>query len=406
MNAHVLSVIEAYIGHQTYGYLMRDYFQQVDSCPVDFYWFNEDRELHTRILNRLLSYYSSNRWIQQHNIDLFLFRYQIGLAYMVRRLVIRKLAQGDYSALHFHTQPLAFLCLDVMRTVPTIVSLDRTIAQVAQERTRPPFSWTFQPNIYLEQKVFAAAQQIVSFSDAARRSVIDDYGIRPEKVITVYPGVDSDQILPAEQNANPERSLCNILFIGGDFERKGGYDVLDVFLKQFANRAKLHLVTPASIPGFSNGALGDDCTNIHPSAHPNVHLYPTITAYTPDWLTLYQLADLFVMPTYSEPFGWVFIEAMAAGLPIIATRHNAIPEIVIEGETGFLIEPGDRTALADRIEHLLEHPDLRREMGAKGRRVAQQKFNHRTHFEHLKRLFTTAMEAPTLKPSPAKAAPP
>ncbi|MBW4539347.1 MAG: glycosyltransferase family 4 protein [Myxacorys chilensis ATA2-1-KO14] len=376
----ILSVIEAYIGHQTYGCLMREYFQQVESCAVDFYWFNEERELHTRILNRLLSYYSSNRWVQQNNVDLHLFRFQIGFAYMARRLVIRKLAQAQYSALHFHTQPLAFFCLDLMRELPAIVSLDRTTVQAARERTSASFYWTFQPNIRLEKKVFEAAQSIVSFSESARRSVIEDYGIKPDKVALVYPGVNVKQITPCHQTVTDSQTLCNILFIGGDFERKGGYDVLDVFLKHFSNQAKLHLVTQASIT----------CD------HTNVHIYTNIKAYTAEWLELYQQADLFVMPTYSEPFGWVFIEAMAAGLPIVATRLNAIPEIVAEEETGLLIEPGDRTALADGMRRLLRNPDLRRTMGAKGRLVAEQKFNYRTHFEQLERLFNIAVRKTAL----------
>lgn len=376
----ILSVIEAYIGHQTYGCLMREYFQQVESCAVDFYWFNEERELHTRIINRLLSYYSSNRWVQQNNVDLHLFRFQIGFAYMARRLVIRKLAQAQYSALHFHTQPLAFLCLDLMRELPTIVSLDRTTVQAARERTSASFYWTFQPNISLEKKVFEAAQSIVSFSESARRSVIEDYGIKPEKVALIYPGVNVEQITPSNQIVAHAQTRCNILFIGGDFERKGGYDVLDVFLKHFSNRAKLHLVTQAAIA----------CD------HANVHVYTNIKAYTPEWLELYQQADVFVMPTHSEPFGWVFIEAMAAGLPIVATRLNAIPEIVAEGETGLLIEPGDRTALADRMGRLLQDPDLRRNMGAKGRRVAEQKFNYQTHFKQLEGLFNTAVRKTAL----------
>ncbi|MGA9381629.1 MAG: glycosyltransferase, partial [Phormidium sp.] len=112
-----------------------------------------------------------------------------------------------------------------------------------------------------------------------------------------------------------------------------------------------------------------------------------IKAYTPKWLELYHQADLFVLPTYSEPFGWVFIEAMAAGLPIIASRVNAIPEIVSHGETGFLIQPGDRTDLANRIQQLIENRNLSREMGTKGRQIVEEKFNAHTNFQTLESIF-------------------
>lgn len=372
--SRILSIIEGYIGHQTYGQLMREYFDQVESCKVDFYWYNEDRELHTRIINRLLSYYSANPWVQRQNLDLHLFRFQLGFAYMARRLMVRKLAQANYNALHFHTQPLAFLCLDFIRKLPTIISIDRTTWQAARERTDPQFYWTFAPNIHLEKKVFQAAQKIVSFSEAARQSVIEDYDIAPEKVTVVYPGVDISKIAPVSVTGNVKRAPCNLLFIGGDFERKGGHDVLDVFLKHFADQAKLHLVTQAPIA----------CD------HPNVHIYNNVKAYTPEWLKLYHDADMFVMPTHSEPFGWVFIEAMAAGVPIIATRLNAIPEMVTHGENGLLIEPGDRAALAESIQYLIDHPDTRSSMGLKGRQLVEQRFNTKLHFETLETLLQEA----------------
>ncbi len=371
----IFSVIEGYIGHRTYGQLMQNYFRQSDACTVDFYWHDQDRELHSKILRRLLSHYSSSRWIRKQNFDLFLFRFQIALAYLSRRVLIRNLGKADYAALHIHTQPLAFLCLDLMRKYPTIVSIDRTAKQAARDHTDLGFHWTYAPNIYLERKVFQTAQKILSFSEAARQSVIHDYGIEPAKVVTVYTGINADQITPASNQ--PDRALPNILFIGIDFERKGGNDLLEVFLDQFSDRANLHLVTEAR-PACD---------------HPNVHLYHDIKAYTPEWLNLYRDADLFVMPTYSDCTPWVFLEAMAAGLPIITTRVNAIPEIIVHGENGLLIERGDRVALAHSIHQLIQNPELRQQMGHQGRTLVERKFNAQTHFEKLERLFNEAIVA-------------
>ena len=203
------------------------------------------------------------------------------LPILSRRVLIRNLSKAEYSALHIHTQPLAFLCLDLMKKYPTIVSLDRTATQAAREQTDPKFHWTHAPNVYLEKKVFQTAQKILSFSEAARRSVIDDYGIEPAKVTTVYTGISADQITPAPDRK--DHALPNILFVGTDFERKGGHDLLEVFLDQFSDRASLHLVTSAKPD----------------QKHSNLHLYHDIKAYTPAWLKLYREADLFVMPTYS-----------------------------------------------------------------------------------------------------------
>lgn len=372
----IFSVIEGYIGHRTYGQLMQNYFSQSDCCNVDFFWHDQDRELHSKLLRRLLSYQSSNRWVRKQNFDLFLFRVQFAFAYLSRRVLLRNLGKADYSALHIHTQPLAFLCVDLMKKYPTIVSIDRTATQAAREQTDPDFYWTHAPNVYLEKKVFQTAQKILSFSEAARQSVIDDYGIEPAKVTTVYTGINADQITPAP--GQTDRALPNILFVGTDFERKGGDDLLEVFLDQFSDRAALHLVT----------AVKRSCD------HANVHFYSDIKAYTPEWLKLYRDADLFVMPTYSDCTPWVFLEAMAAGLPIVTTRVNAIPEMVIHGENGLLIERGDRAALVHSLNQLIEDSELRQQMGQKGRNLVERKFNAQTHFKTLERLFQEVVAAP------------
>ncbi|MGA7936039.1 MAG: glycosyltransferase family 4 protein [Kovacikia sp.] len=366
----VLSIAESYLGHRTYGDLMRNYFNQSSHCQTDFYWYNEDRELPVRLINRLLSLQIPNRWFQTQNLDLHWFRIQLGFALLGRRLAIRKLNQMEYAALHLHTQILGFACLDLMKTIPTVVTLDMTAAQASRIKTLPAYRWTYAPNVYLEKQVYAAAARVVAFSEAARRSVIEDYAIDAAKVQVIYPGVNLKQITVPARIANPTPRPYQILFVGGDFERKGGQDLLAVFLENFGEEAELHLVTQAPIV----------------CSHPHVHLYPNIRAYTPEWLALYQQADVFVLPTYAEPFGWVFIEAMAAGLPVVATQLNAIPEMVTSGETGLLVQPGDRAALAHSIRTLMTNPRLGQAMGEQGRKIVEQKFDAAKNFQTLESL--------------------
>lgn len=90
----------------------------------------------------------------------------------------------------------------------------------------------------------------------------------------------------------------------------------------------------------------------------------------------YQGADVFALPSLSvgdrfEGFGLVFLEASAAGLPVVGTRGSGVEEAVIEGETGLLVPQDDAPALADAITRLLADEPLRARMGAAGRRYAQ-----------------------------------
>lgn len=94
---------------------------------------------------------------------------------------------------------------------------------------------------------------------------------------------------------------------------------------------------------------------------------------------VYASADLFVLPTTIEGFGLVFLEAMFNRLPVIAARAAAAVEVVIDGETGILVPPGDDGAIAAAISSLINNPARIREMGEAGRRRVEQEFLF-THF--------------------------
>jgi glycosyltransferase involved in cell wall biosynthesis len=87
-------------------------------------------------------------------------------------------------------------------------------------------------------------------------------------------------------------------------------------------------------------------------------------------------ADVFCFPTFyeAEAMPLVVLEAMAYGLPVVSTSWRAVPSMVVEGETGHLVEPGDVTALADRLEELIRRPDVAADLGRRGRRRFEERF--------------------------------
>jgi len=99
--------------------------------------------------------------------------------------------------------------------------------------------------------------------------------------------------------------------------------------------------------------------------------------------SFYQSCEVFVMPSRSEGFGIVFLEAMALGKPVIGGNHGGTPEIWDDGTAGFLVEHGDIGALAERTGGLLRDAELRARMGVAGRRIVASRFR----FDHFRRNF-------------------
>jgi glycosyltransferase involved in cell wall biosynthesis len=101
-------------------------------------------------------------------------------------------------------------------------------------------------------------------------------------------------------------------------------------------------------------------------------------------------ASMFVLPSLSEGLPRVALEAMATGTPVIASRVGGIPELIQDGETGFLIPPGDEDALADRMRRLLENPKEARETGERARASAGRFFSTESYIENYRSIFQAA----------------
>lgn len=362
-----LIVNEHYLGHRTVHRLLCR--QLAEDPAVDFdperdaILLDEPSDFSDRLFRKIGSLRFPDRWVQQQNLDFGRLRFQHYVAATARKRLTSKLAASDYDAILFHSQTAALMSLDIMARVPSLISTDITNVQAASEWNLPWTRWTYWPNRRGEKNAFAKARAVAVMSEWTRQAALREHpDLPPEKIHHFPPGADLEPFQAMPLVRPPKESKgdkADLLFVGGDFKRKGGPLLLDCFAQHFAERARLHLVSALAPDNLPEG----------------VTAYRDLKPYSQALLDLYGQADIFVMPTRNEAYGHVFIEAMAAGLPVVSTDINAIPEIVRHGGEGMLIPPGDGKALQDALDTLLAHPDKRLAMGEAGRRRAAEHFD-------------------------------
>lgn len=312
-----------------------------------------------------------------HNVDLARYRRELNAGLQARRrLVARGLDRFD--VLHFHRQATAYASLDLMERVPSIVSIDCTQSCVLQDVTTARERWSLGFNVRRDGEIFRRAFAIVSTSHWAERELRRMYPgcAVPIHVMPNPVPLDAfDRAWPDERKrrANPR---VQFLFMGGDFPRKGGYQLLDAWVEGgFARHAELTIVTD---------------WRIDREIPPGVLVLHRIRGQTPAWTNVWHSADVFVMPTRNEAFGLVYQEAAAAGLPTIGSRLHAVPEIVTDGETGLLAEPGNGAQLMAAMEAMIASPDRRHRMGRAARQKIEVDANPGDHRRKIVALITQA----------------
>jgi len=116
-----------------------------------------------------------------------------------------------------------------------------------------------------------------------------------------------------------------------------------------------------------------------------------LTGFRSDIWAVYAALDALIIPSSSEGLPNVLLEAFAFGKPVVATPVGGIPEVLTEGESGYLVQPDDPDTLARRVLTLLDDPDLARRMGACGRSTIELNFDFRERTRHLERLYEQVM---------------
>ena len=267
--------------------------------------------------------------------------------------------------------PRALLALPRARALrrrvrPDLVYLNGTVAQ----RVAPAFAGTtLVPHLHdlLERaprpwrsRRFWAATPVVLCASGAVAERAAELGAPEDRLRTVYCPIDPVEPAPRPRWAGDGPVVG---FVGRIEPRKGVLDLMRAAPLLLERRPEARIVV-----------VGDDELGASPTYRDEVRAAAAplgervlLAGVAAEARRLMPWFDVLAVPSLVEPFGTVAAEALAAGTPVVATRSGGMPEYVVEGRNGALVEPGQPAALADALDRVLEHAD---ELGAAGREDA------------------------------------
>jgi glycosyltransferase involved in cell wall biosynthesis len=216
-------------------------------------------------------------------------------------------------------------------------------------------------------------QKIIAVSDATRGGLVDTHGIRGDKIVVVLNGVDLEELDAVSRDEARTRfgirpGVTAIGCVGELIKRKGQSFLIDAIAevyREFEGTLQLVLVGD----GEERGALESQ------AKRRGLGEAVTFSGHIDGAGPLLKAFDIFVMPSLMEALPFALLEAMAGGVPPVATSVYGIPEVVRDGETGLLVPPADTPALTAAIRRLLTEPDLRERFAAASRELAEKKFS-------------------------------
>lgn len=237
-------------------------------------------------------------------------------------------------------------------------------------------------------RLIGACDQAISNSHQVKDFLVQG-GVPAEKIEVIYNGVDLLEFRKlTKQDKDIEvsrhKNRPTITFIGQIYPRKGLNFLIDALVG-----------VKRDFPDVVLRVVGRDPTDDqrHIKAYQK-QLKDLGIADQVEWLGYRQniaeilaQTDVFVLPALEEPFGRVLIEAMAMEVPVVATKVGGIPEIVVDGVTGWLVPSRDANELAGRIVQLLRDASMRAEFGRRGRKIVEERFSLERHVKGVEGMY-------------------
>ena len=325
----------------------------------------------------------------------------------IRRCTDFNTAGVDANVVHCHTWYAHFgaILAKINYHIPMVLTVHSLEPLRPWKREQLGYGYDFSK--WLEKTAIEMSDAVIAVSEETRKDVLSLFDVAPERVKIIYNGIDPTEYYPRQSmdqlvryGIDPKRPY--VLFVGRIARQKGIIHLVNAI--RYMDKG-FQIVLCAGAPDTAEIAaeMKKDVAEAQ-SKHGDViwieEMVPKAAVYE-----LYTHAAVFCCPSIYEPFGIINLEAMACETAVVATAVGGIKEVVVDGETGFLVpleqmtespfEPLDPQKfshdLAAKINILMANPELREKFGKAGRKRALEKFSWSAIAAETKKLYESLL---------------
>lgn len=280
--------------------------------------------------------------------------------------VLRALHSLDAVMVHQLEVLTALAARTLFARSPIIVAA-QDMPPIVDVANYPPYPEALRPKwrrqVRLTSDIWAArrAGHYIGFSNWST-DIMAQCGVPRDSLAAIHVGLDLEDWSPPPERPSRSEDRVQLLYVAGDFARKGGATLLELYSERFADRCDLHIVTKTPLSSLPPGVT------VHYELEPG----------SPGLIALFRQADIFVLPTLADVSSWVTLEAMASGCAVAVSSVGGIPDLLTP-ETGILFDPKNRADIAGALDALVSDPARCRAMGRAGRVRVERSFDAATN---------------------------
>ena len=318
---------------------------------------DKDRFEQYVIINNRVGLERLESWLKGSGIKVYSLDYEPPFSIGNTRSLFRLLRENPVDIFHINLPGTYDAGYGLAAPVARIAGIKKVVST-----EHLPMYPSFLKGRVLKSITTRSIERVITVSDDNQMHLVNNHHISPEKIEVIYNGIPRVEI---ERNSSERegRSRFVVAVVGALQRRKGHFTVFDA-MKKLPENIKLIIAGEGEMEGEYRAYVREN----------NLESRTEFLGHRDDIAELLAGVDILALPSTLEATPYVILEAMSVGIPVVASRVFGIPELVTDGETGFLVEAGDSDGFARSISRLLSDVELFRKISEGAKRDFEERF--------------------------------